>query len=62
MRKENFSSILRVEIILSVVFYVRKNIISYEKNFELTENNTFYNFSCDRIFVTIASYQFFKSD
>ena len=33
--------ILRLEMILSGVFYERKNIIFYEKNLKLRKNNTF---------------------
>ena len=35
--------ILRLEMILSVMSYGRKNIIFYEQNLKLTENNTFNN-------------------
>ena len=42
--KKSFSMILRVEIILSVMFYQRKKIIFCEKAFELTENNTLITF------------------
>ena len=41
---KSFSMILRVEIILSVMFYQRKKIIFCEKAFELTENNTLITF------------------
>ena len=33
--------ILRLEMILSGVFYERKNMIFYEKNLKLRKNNTF---------------------
>ena len=35
--------ILKLEMTLSVVSYVRKNIISHEKNLKLTKNNNFNN-------------------
>ena len=41
--------ILRLEKILSVVAYKRKNIIFYEKNLKLTKNNTSDNDSCNTI-------------
>ena len=36
--------------ILSIVSYESRKIILYEKNFELTKNNTFNNISFNRIF------------
>ena len=47
--------ILRLEMILSVVSYERKNII-HEKNLKLTKNNTFNNVFVIEFFLTIASY------
>ena len=42
---------LRIEIILSVVSYERKNIIVYEKNVKLSNNNTFNNVFCNIILI-----------
>ena len=42
--------ILKLEMILSVVFYGRKTIIFYEKNLKLTENYTFNNFLRNRTY------------
>ena len=42
--------VLRFEMILSVVFYKRENIIFYEKHLKLTKNNTFNNVFCNKIF------------
>ena len=42
--------ILRLEMILSVVSYEIKNIIFYNKNLKLTENNTLNKIVCNRIF------------
>ena len=50
-RKKSFSAISKHEIILSVVFYERKNIIFYERNLKFTKNNTFNNIICDTIFL-----------
>ena len=61
LRKNRFSMILRLEIILPVMSYERKNIIFYEKNLKLTKNKTFNNVLFIRIFLTIASYQFFEN-
>ena len=47
--KKSFSIILKLEMILSVVSYERKNIL-YEKNLKLTKNNTFNNVLWNRIF------------
>ena len=43
--------ILRLEIILSVMSYKRKNIIIYEKDLKLAKSNTFNNVFCNRIFL-----------
>ena len=43
--------ILRLEMILSVMFYERKKIIFYEKYLKLKKNNTFNNAFCNRIFI-----------
>ena len=42
MKKISFSMILRLEMILSVVFYVQKHIFD-AKNSKLTKNNIFDN-------------------
>ena len=42
--------ILRLEMILSIVSYERKNIFFYEKHLKLTINNTFDNSFYDRIY------------
>ena len=48
--------ISRFEMILSVIFYERKNII-YGKILKLTKNNTFNNGFCNRIFsYSVVSY------
>ena len=44
---KSFSMILRLEIILSVVFHERKNIIIYKKNLKLSKNNTFNDVFCN---------------
>ena len=54
--------ILRHEIILSVMYYERKIIIFYGKNFKLTKNHTFNNFFGIDFFLTSASYQFLKNN
>ena len=41
--------ILRLEMILSVVPYQRKNIIFNEKNLKVTKNNILNNGFCDKI-------------
>ena len=59
--KKSFSMIIRLEIILSVVFYGRKKITFYEKNLKLMKNNTLNNiFFVIEFFRTIAPYQFSK--
>ena len=35
--------ILRLEMVLSVMFYERKNMIFHRKNLKLAKNNTFHN-------------------
>ena len=47
--KIKFFMISRLEIILSIVSYERKKIISYEKEFKFTKNNTFNNVFYNRI-------------
>ena len=59
---KSFSIILKVEMLLSVVFYERKNIIFYEKNFKLMKNNTFNDVFCNTASLAIVSYQYFKND
>ena len=65
--KKSFSMILRLEMILSVVFYERINIIFYEKNLKLTKNNTFNNVFCNtilpyyRFLIIFFNSSFFKS-
>ena len=54
--------ISRLEIILSVVSYARKNIILYEKNLKLAKNDTFNNVFFIEFSRTTAFYQFFKND
>ena len=53
--------VLRHKIILSVVFYERKNIILNEKNFKLAKNNTFDNVFCKRIFHYYRFIEIFKT-
>ena len=60
--KKRFSLILRIEIILLVMSYERKNIFFFLKNVLLTENSTFYNVFCNIIFFSTAPYQIFKKD
>ena len=47
--------ILRLEMILLVVFYERKNVIFYEKYLKVTKNNTFNNYLLKIIFSTSGS-------
>ena len=51
---------LGLEIILSVVFCERNNIIFYEKNLKRMENNTINNFFCNRIFLYYRFLPIFK--
>ena len=53
MAKNSFSMILRLEILLLVVIYEWKNIISYEKNVKFTKNNTLNDVFCNIIFLPI---------
>ena len=41
---------LRIEMILSIVFHERKNIIFYEKNLIFMKNDTFNNVFCNKFF------------
>ena len=56
---KSFPFILRLEMILSVISYERKNVIFYEKNFKLTKSNTFNNVFGNQFFFITASYKFF---
>ena len=49
LRNKSFSMISRLEMILLVVYYERKNINFYEQDSKITENNTFNNAFGNRI-------------
>ena len=53
---------LRLEMILSVATHERKNIIFYEKIFNLRKIIHLIMFFAIEFFFTIASYQFVKND
>ena len=52
--------ILRLQIILLVMSYERKNIVFYKKNLRLTKKILLIVFFVIEFFLTIASYQFFE--
>ena len=58
--ENSFSMILRLEMILLVVSYERKNIIFYEKNLKCTKNNNFNIVFLNIIFPYYHFLQFFK--
>ena len=53
--------ILRLEMILSVVSYKRKNIIMYKQNLERTKIILLIMFFVIQFFLIIAFYQFFEN-